>query len=60
MFAQVDIPHLDIIESDTEPNFRFWEEDDIQGVSIGINGAVVVIYPIDELARKLIEITKGK
>lgn len=60
MFAQVDVPHLDIIESDTEPNFRVWEEDGVQGLSIGIAGAVVIFSPLSELAHKLIEITKPK
>lgn len=58
MFAQIDYPALDIITSDNQPNFRVYEEDGEQGVAIGIGDAVVIIYPISELAMKLIEITK--
>lgn len=58
MFAQVDYPAFDHITSDSEPSFRFYEDDGVQGVSIGIGDAVVTIEPISELAMKLIEITR--
>lgn len=59
MFAQVDLVSIDHIETDMEPRFRFFEDDGVSGVSIGIGNAVVVIQPIEELALKLVEISKS-
>jgi hypothetical protein len=59
MYAQVDYVAIDLIESDTQPTFRYFKDDDVEGVSIGIGNAVVVIQPLNELAQKLIEISKA-
>jgi hypothetical protein len=59
MFAQVDYVALDLIESDEHPTFRYFKDDDTEGVTIAIGNAVVLITPLSELAHKLIEISEG-
>lgn len=62
MFAQVDNVALDIIESDTDPTIRYWEdeEEETDGITIAIGNTVVTISPVSEFAHKLLEVSKPK
>lgn len=62
MFAQVDYVALDIIESDTQPVMRYWEdeEDETDGITITIGNAVVTFSPVSEFAHQLLAVSKPK
>lgn len=63
MFAQIDVPAYDFMDSDDEPRFKLVEfdtdEDDTEkGLRIVIGESVVTLSPIDDLARVILELTK--
>ena len=65
MFVQVDNRAYDIIESDTEPKvslfeFEDQEEFDKQGLKVVVGNTVILLYPIEDLAYKILELTEPK
>lgn len=65
MFVQVDNRAYDIIESDTEPKVSLFEfedneEFDKQGLKVVVGNTVILLYPIEDLAYKILELTEPK
>ena len=60
MFAQIDVPAYDYMDSDTDPTLTVfeWDDKDMQGkgLKIVVGETVVILYPLQDFIEKAMEL----